>query len=201
MALQTSGQISLNDIHLEAGGTSGTQCTINDTDIRGLISSSQGSQVGFANYYGASGSITIYLPRTGYYYDSKTNSSIATFTSTGLNSTEYAALTGAFPGPSYSQGVSGSGICFRQGWYSPTSGYGDFNILNSDNAGSARAASQFTPNGVSFTSMELQYNTTTYASMTTGQWNAVAGGGGNMKVANVYNQDLNVSNWQLKIVI
>jgi len=33
MALQTSGAISLNEIHIEAGGTSGTQASINDADI------------------------------------------------------------------------------------------------------------------------------------------------------------------------
>ena len=38
MVLQSSGAISLNDMHVEAGGASGTQCTINDADIRGLIS-------------------------------------------------------------------------------------------------------------------------------------------------------------------
>ena len=36
MALQTSGAISLNDIHVEAGGSSGTTCSMNDPDIRGL---------------------------------------------------------------------------------------------------------------------------------------------------------------------
>ena len=35
MALPTSGTLTLNEIHIEAGGSSGTACTINDTDIRG----------------------------------------------------------------------------------------------------------------------------------------------------------------------
>lgn len=54
MALQTSGQISLNDIHVEAGGTSGSACTLNDTDIRGLISAGSGTAMDFADWYGAS---------------------------------------------------------------------------------------------------------------------------------------------------
>jgi hypothetical protein len=37
MALPTSGPISLNEIHIEAGGTSGTTASINDADIRALI--------------------------------------------------------------------------------------------------------------------------------------------------------------------
>ena len=54
MALQTSGAISLNDIHVEAGGSSGTQASMNDSDIRGLISKSSGAQMSFNEWYGAS---------------------------------------------------------------------------------------------------------------------------------------------------
>lgn len=55
MALQTSGQITLNEIHVEAGGTSGTQASINDTDIRALIGASSGqSNLSFSSFYGAS---------------------------------------------------------------------------------------------------------------------------------------------------
>ena len=34
MALQSSGAISLNEMHIEAGGSTGSNCTINDSDIR-----------------------------------------------------------------------------------------------------------------------------------------------------------------------
>jgi hypothetical protein len=54
MALQTSGAISLNDIHVEAGGSSGTAASINDSDIRGLISKGSGAQMSFNEWYGAS---------------------------------------------------------------------------------------------------------------------------------------------------
>jgi len=57
MALQTSGMISLNDIHVEAGGSSGAACTINDSDIRGLISKSSGAAMDFADWYGASSAL------------------------------------------------------------------------------------------------------------------------------------------------
>jgi hypothetical protein len=60
MALQTSGAIDLNAIHVEAGGTSGTSVTINDSDIRGLtaasgytIPTSSGSTIDFGDFYGA----------------------------------------------------------------------------------------------------------------------------------------------------
>lgn len=54
MALQTSGQISLNDIHVEAGGSSGSQAALNDSDIRGLIDKASGAQMSFSEWYGAS---------------------------------------------------------------------------------------------------------------------------------------------------
>jgi len=54
VALQSSGAISLNDIHIEAGGGSGTNCTINDSDIRGLIGKASGASNSFSEYYGAS---------------------------------------------------------------------------------------------------------------------------------------------------
>ena len=54
MALQSSGQISLNDLHVEAGGSSGTECTFNDSDIRGLIGKSTAAQMALNEWYGAS---------------------------------------------------------------------------------------------------------------------------------------------------
>ena len=55
MPLQTSGAISLNQIHIEAGGSSGTQASLNDSDIRGLIGKASGATSSFSNFYGASG--------------------------------------------------------------------------------------------------------------------------------------------------
>mgnify|MGYP003334721532 FL=1 len=70
MALQTSGAISLNDIHVEAGGSSGTTCSMNDTDIRGLtpaagrtINTTNQGETDFADYYGASAEVS--LPTSG----------------------------------------------------------------------------------------------------------------------------------------
>lgn len=54
MVLQTSGAISLNNIHVEAGGSSGSQATINDSDIRSLIGKSSGATMSFNEWYGAS---------------------------------------------------------------------------------------------------------------------------------------------------
>jgi len=53
MALQTSGAISLNDIHQELGATSGTTVSLNDTDVRGLVSIASG-EIALDDFYGAS---------------------------------------------------------------------------------------------------------------------------------------------------
>ena len=57
MALQTSGAISLNQIHVEAGGSSGSIVSINDSDVRSLIGKSSGATSSFSQFYGASSSL------------------------------------------------------------------------------------------------------------------------------------------------
>jgi len=57
MAVPSSGQISLNDFHVEAGGTTGTACNLNEADIRALIDKASGAAMNFAEWYGASASI------------------------------------------------------------------------------------------------------------------------------------------------
>jgi len=56
--LPDSGAISLDQIHVEAGGTSGTNCSINDADIRGLIGKNANTTMSFSEWYGASNIIT-----------------------------------------------------------------------------------------------------------------------------------------------
>ena len=57
MALPTSGALTLDQIHVEAGGTTGTTCSLNDSDIRGLnvpsgrtINSTLGTNIDFADF-------------------------------------------------------------------------------------------------------------------------------------------------------
>ena len=59
MALQTSGAISLNQIHVEAGGSSGTTVGLNDTDVRGLIGKGSGVQMSFSEWYGAANEVIL----------------------------------------------------------------------------------------------------------------------------------------------
>jgi hypothetical protein len=65
MALPTSGIISLNEFHIEAGGTTGTLAAINDSDIRGLIGKGSEAAMSFNEWYGASSASTAVNTWTG----------------------------------------------------------------------------------------------------------------------------------------
>ena len=54
MPITTGPQISLNEIHAEVGGTSGSTATINDSDIRALIGKGNEANMQFSEWYGAS---------------------------------------------------------------------------------------------------------------------------------------------------
>ena len=55
MTLPSSGQISLNQIHVEVGGGSGSQVRLSDPDVKDLIGANN-SNTRFSDYYGASSS-------------------------------------------------------------------------------------------------------------------------------------------------
>lgn len=86
MPLQTSGAISLNDIHVEAGGSSGSTASLNDSDIRGLISKASGATMSFSEWYGAS---------AAYYTGSMF---VGTFTFSPVGATHYGYSTGVYSG-------------------------------------------------------------------------------------------------------
>ena len=51
MGTPASGTITLNEVHVEAGGSSGSQCSFNDSDIRSICASSVGSQFSMSDMY------------------------------------------------------------------------------------------------------------------------------------------------------
>lgn len=98
MALQTSGAISLNQIHIEAGGTSGTTVSLNDSDIRSLGGVASGA-IDFADFYGASAGWTLVQGTAGTSikgysagYGSATAISSSSMTPNTLNSVTIKAL-------------------------------------------------------------------------------------------------------------
>ncbi len=62
--------LSLNQIHVEVGGTSGTTVSLNETDVRGLISKGLNASNSISDYYGASSAppYTPIISGDGWYY-------------------------------------------------------------------------------------------------------------------------------------
>ena len=83
MALQTSGQISLDDLHVEAGGTTGTQCSFNDSDIRDLISKTAATQMAMNEWYGATAETVMTSAGTVNGQDQQKQISVSSFISAG----------------------------------------------------------------------------------------------------------------------
>ena len=146
MALQSSGQISLNDIHVEAGGTSGTQATLNDSDIRGLISKASGAQSAFNEFYGASAAIT--LKTYGKVIDTNSNSTsysgslsasvavgdlIVISKTTGFGNYDFGTTT--------IQGSSPYTLSSHRAWYNPVYGQHQFLKFEATSAASSISVS------------------------------------------------------------
>jgi hypothetical protein len=125
MALPTTGALSLDAIHIEAGGTSGTLCSINDADIRGLIGKASSTSMGFNEWYGASADSPIVA--TGGSISTSGNTKYHTFTSNGTftvtaiaegsfsNTISLFLLGGGGRGGSQAGGGGGGGIAQSTG--------------------------------------------------------------------------------------
>ena len=64
MALPSSGQITLNQIHVEAGGSSGSQVALSDADVKALIGADN-DNTAFSDYHGASAAVDLPIPNSG----------------------------------------------------------------------------------------------------------------------------------------
>ena len=123
MALQSSGAISLDDMHVELSEPSGTTCSINDADIRGLIGKSDGATMSFNEWYGASN--IRYITATGGTQYTSGNYRFHVFNSSGTfnitqsavgvsNSIDYMIIAGGASGgtsknSSYTANAGGGG--------------------------------------------------------------------------------------------
>ena len=114
MALASSGNLTLNEIHIEAGGSSGTACTINDSDIRGLqpgagktINTNSGTAIEIADFHGASNDPRINL--TGPAFQSGTMTIQTHYSSYSLGPyTSYTTRIMGFVAPSHASSVASS---------------------------------------------------------------------------------------------
>jgi|GEM_PF-4842464 len=71
MALPINGTLTLNQIHVEAGGTTETACFLNDSDIRDLtpaagktINTTSGTAIEIGDFYGAAAETPLNIPTT-----------------------------------------------------------------------------------------------------------------------------------------
>lgn len=136
MALQSTGAISLDDLHVEVGGTSGTTCSLNDADIRALINVGDSAGQSIQQYYGKSSETS--LPTGGSTINGQVQLqeiTASTYISSGgtlripsnmwvwSNSTSTAALTIDIPCTIINDGkIIGKGGTGGYGQY-PASGY------------------------------------------------------------------------------
>ena len=124
MALPTSGAISLNQMHTEAGGSSGTIASINDADIRALIGKGSGATMSFNEWYGASSSLNTQTVTVGFQavqqYSNSGYGSFTTGPATNVNRDVGSMSDGTFNPKSnmYIRGLwystSGNGAVFFQ---------------------------------------------------------------------------------------
>lgn len=108
MPVPGSGAISLNEFHVEAGGSSGTQCSINDSDIRGLIGKSSGVQMSFNEWYGASATQAFTTVKSGHTYHFYTGGRGSTQRGFAVGFNSPAADTGGSTPPSGSISYTGN---------------------------------------------------------------------------------------------
>tara|TARA_B100001093_G_scaffold273748_1_gene261644 strand:- start:2504 stop:3151 length:648 start_codon:yes stop_codon:yes gene_type:complete len=116
MTLATSGALSLNQIHVEAGGSSGATCSLNDTDIRGLapgsgktINSTQGTAIDFDDFYGAQiADLTASGTSNTKLYTEGAGKSATTYTYKGISTTFASSATGSWSDQDYTTATRGS---------------------------------------------------------------------------------------------
>lgn len=131
MTLPSSGAISLNAIHVEAGGATGTTASINDSDIRALIGKASGATMSFSEWYGASSAVPIsasggtITTSGGYRYHKFTSSgtfSIASAASGSFSNTITVFICGGGGGASSYVGGGGGGARVRLLTFSASAG-------------------------------------------------------------------------------
>ena len=162
MALQDQGvPISLNDLHVEAGGSSGTTCSLNDADIRDIIGKASGATNSLFEYYGQSSEEVLTSAGTINGQAQRQEITASSFISSGgtlripsnmwvwSDSTSTAALTIDIPCTIINEGKiigkggrGGSGLRIKSGSHPPTasaynSGYSTSTLGSGEDGGPA----------------------------------------------------------------
>lgn len=139
MALQASGLITLDDLHVEAGGTSGTLCSLNDSDIRDIIGVSDDGSQNIQQYYGqssfdytdASGAVNGAVPDGGPYYTLVTAATTSTVLAAGTYNFVMVSRGGSAAGSASSIALWQIVLDGSEGWsFAPTASTGSGNYTD-----------------------------------------------------------------------
>lgn len=130
MGTPASGTISLNQVHVEAGGSSGTQASFNDSDIRLISGSNQNTQFSMSDMYARAADFS-FSGSTGA-YSQTTTSGYITITSFLRGFTPSATIIN----PSPAGGTRGSMSPTSESSYFGGSAITSHNVLSVGPAGS-----------------------------------------------------------------
>lgn len=150
--------LSLNEIHIEAGGSTGTNASINDADIRALIGKVASTTMAFDEWYGAS-----FEPQVVFYQNT-----------IKAHSNDLGGLTSATTYPNFDI-QTGDIVCLMasENINSGTSSFNlQFNFLESSNGEvpvTQTSGGSFDKAGVMFVVINANY--------TAGNWNVRSGNG------------------------
>tara|TARA_Y100000401_G_scaffold116150_1_gene121281 strand:+ start:7 stop:603 length:597 start_codon:yes stop_codon:yes gene_type:complete len=182
--IPTSGNITLNQMHTEVGGSSGTACTLNDSDIRGLIGKSSGASMFFNEWYGAAAEFQITF--TPGVWTIQLGPGASQVRATGVdvfNSVQYGSFSTATSQASFFGGNSVSSLWNR---HHNLTGAGIFylevsgSISNSDSA----AFGTINVNGTSLSRSAASHSQS--GGITTWAWNFTQGGGTTSNIYPIY---------------
>ena len=154
MPLPTSGSLSLDQIHVEAGGTSNTTCSLNDPDIRQLINKTADTSNGIVEYRGASRDVTVTFELIGGggaggygMSDGGGTGNAASGGTTTISGSNMSSISGSLSSSGGSGGANGTSLwndsSNRAGQASYYGAGGAGGADNSNQPGSAPAASAY----------------------------------------------------------
>lgn len=187
MPLTRTGAISFDDIHVEAGGTSGTTCSLNDTDIREMLHRDHltNPTQSVEDYYGAatefyidSSDIQIDLPSSIFDCDlSMQYTGTATLAAYlmidityGLNKLDYEVYTILeYPDNAGTAVINGKYMrAFRTGSAGPMNSFGNRTISSLDGGNTSPVTGEVKYGGIGEINATLPYFVINNADMETG---------------------------------
>tara|TARA_Y200000002_G_C22602887_1_gene630306 strand:+ start:389 stop:994 length:606 start_codon:yes stop_codon:yes gene_type:complete len=188
--IPTSGNITLNQMHTEVGGTSGTACTLNDSDIRGLIGKSSGASMLFNEWYGAAAQFQVnfnpgfWTIQLGPGASQVRASGVSTF-----NGVQYGSFTSA---TSQSSFFGGNALQRIHNRHQNLAGGGTFYIsvagVVSNTNNDAFATANVNGTSLSRSSASYSFSGSGGSALTTWAWSFNQGGGATNNIYPIYGQ-------------